>query len=82
MGFAKIVIDFCTSLWSADSMHSEEAGCCDVPCSVSVMDCSSFSSSSVSDRLRAATLGRAIVQVHSRKWRLACGFESVVGKRA
>lgn len=30
------------------------------PCSVSVIDCSSFSSSSVIDRFRAATLGLAI----------------------
>lgn len=36
-----------------------------VPCKVNVMDCSSFSSSSIKDRLRAAVLGRAMVVVAS-----------------
>ena len=34
------------------------------PCKVSVMDCSSRSSSSVNDRFLAAALGRAIVLSH------------------
>lgn len=79
--FAKVVVDFCTRLWSADSLHSPGVFNCDVPCSVSVMDCSNFSSSSVSDRLRAATLGRAIVQAGSKGSSLVCRFENVVGKR-
>ena len=32
-----------------------------LPCNVNVMDCSSLSSSSVSDKSRTAPLGRAIV---------------------
>lgn len=60
MRFAKVVVDLCALVSNIVRSMAATVGVC-APCNVRVMDCSSFSSSSVSDRLRAATLDRAIV---------------------
>ena len=52
VGSTEVVINFCMFI-------NKRSGCWDVenePCNVSVIDCSSFSSSSVREKLRAGAL--------------------------
>ena len=68
-------------LWSISSRSSVTSfvplrGLVRAPCNVSVMDCSSFSSSSVSDKLRAARLGPAILGIENCQDNAVSGVDS------